>query len=86
MRDRLRAAAAYWGRTECVEALIEAGAKPNLKLENGLFGNALQASRTAIDIPEEKLAYKNEELSNEASWRRDKAKVVELLLRNGACY
>ena len=77
------AAAAYWGWKECAEALMEARAEVNLRLENGLFSSALQASRT--DITKEDLLWVDwDSINEEESQRRDKTEVVELLLRHGA--
>ncbi|KAI1752087.1 hypothetical protein F4782DRAFT_155191 [Xylaria castorea] len=37
--------AAFWGRKECANILIQAGAKANLRVENGLFRSALKAAK-----------------------------------------
>jgi hypothetical protein len=76
------ATAAYWGWEECVEILIKAGAMVHLKLENGPFRNALEASKA--DILEEDL--------NRVSWsskygktqRWAKAEIAALLERHGS--
>ncbi|KAI0514341.1 ankyrin repeat-containing domain protein [Xylaria bambusicola] len=42
------AAAAYFGATECARLLMEAGAKVDLRIKNGVFRTAIQASRVYI--------------------------------------
>jgi len=74
-------AAAYCGWKGCAEILIEAGAKVNLRLEAGPFRTALQAATADISEEDQRRLWNRRD---EESFRQDKAKVAELLLRHGA--
>ncbi|KAI1426827.1 ankyrin repeat-containing domain protein [Xylaria sp. FL1777] len=75
------AAAAFWGQKWCAEGLIKAGAKVNLILEKGPFRTALQA--TQPDQSQDKRLRIPWHLPS-PTLEQDRAKVAELLRRNGA--
>ncbi|RYP07284.1 hypothetical protein DL764_002599 [Monosporascus ibericus] len=79
------AAAAYWGWKGCTEILIDGGAKVNLRLENGPFGTALQASRADISR-EDRQQQPWWDGRDEEEIKRDKAEVAEMLQHCGAIY
>lgn len=71
------AAAAYWGRKQCVEILTKAGAEVSRELQNGRFGTALQASRA--DVTEEDLRRSWDSRDKERT-RQEKDEVTALIL------
>ncbi|RYP17500.1 hypothetical protein DL765_004464 [Monosporascus sp. GIB2] len=76
------AAAAYCGWKECAESLIDAGAKVNLRLENGPYGTAIQAARQ--DMSQEDRSREWPDTRDEERLKQDKAEVVEMLQRRDA--
>ena len=74
--DNALIAAAYWGRIECVKTLVEAGAEVNLRLENGPFSTALQASQADVS-QEDRMRVCDERYGDELKY--DKVEVVKFL-------
>jgi hypothetical protein len=73
------AAAAYWGWKQCVEILIDAGAKVDLRSENGPYSTAFHTSQADVSHEDREAAWWD--IRSEERQKRDKAEVVELLQR-----
>ncbi|KAI0855166.1 ankyrin repeat-containing domain protein [Xylaria cubensis] len=88
------AAAAFWGRKECVDILIQAGAEVNLRVENGSFRSALEASRGILPVKVIRPDWKEGDTWDKWDERRERKKrryiekgrviAAKLLRRHGA--